>query len=96
MPDVNQYTVGPKELVELIIKASGIHEGRWALMANLGMGVGNFGPTPDDVAPGVVVSIQSVGITRETAAAPQPPSITVDAAEVNPQPKSSKGPKKGR
>jgi hypothetical protein len=82
MPEANQYTLSHKELVELIIKQCGIHEGRWVLMANLGFAAGNFGPSNDQMSPGAVVSITQLGISRADQNAPR--EMTVDAAVVNP------------
>jgi|SRR5271163_852107 len=82
MPEPNQYTVKPRELVELIIKASGIKEGRWFLFANFGFAPGNFGPNPAQMAPGAAVIIQGIGIQREQPEALMPPEVVVDAAEL--------------
>lgn len=84
MADANQYTVTNKELVELIIRAAGVHEGKWVLMANLRFGPGNFGPSPAEMCPGAVVAVQQMGITRADAATPH--EMQVDAAVVNPRP----------
>ena len=83
MAEANQYTVTHKELVELIIKQAGVHEGKWYLMASLGFAPGNYGPTPDQLCPGTVVAIQQLGISRAEEATP--PEIQVDAAVVNPK-----------
>jgi len=82
MPEINQYTVSPRELTELIIKSANVREGRWFLMANFGFAPGNFGPAPSQLAPGVAVIIQSLGIQRELPEAKMPPEIVVDAAEL--------------
>jgi len=91
MPEINNYAVKPKELVELIVKASGVHEGRWYLAVNFGMAPGNFGPNEADVAPGMIVAVQGVFIQREDPAQPAPSAIVVDAAEVNPAPDAKRG-----
>jgi hypothetical protein len=85
MPEVNQYLFNHKELLELMIKRAGVHEGRWMVMANLGFSPGNFGPTPDQMSPGAAVVVMQMGIQR--ALAETPPEMTVDAAVVNPDPK---------
>jgi hypothetical protein len=85
MPEVNNYSVTLKELAGLIVKASGVHEGRWFLAINFGMGPGNFGPTPEQLLPGMVLAVQGVFIQREDPANPLP-GITVDAGEINPEP----------
>jgi hypothetical protein len=82
MPEVNQYLFTNKELLALLIKQADIHEGKWMLMANFGFSAANFGPTPDQAAPGAVVAILSMGVQRATPDAL--PAMIVDAAEINP------------
>jgi hypothetical protein len=84
MAEANQFTWTHKELVTLLVKAAGIHEGRWWLMLNFGMGPGNFGPSDDQVAPGMVIAIGNIGIQRELPGQKAPSALVVDAAEVNP------------
>lgn len=88
MADVNQYTVPHRELLELIIKHLDIHDGQWNLMLGLGVGSGNFGPAPDQTFPGVMVTVNQIGIQRIGPGVTQGPgSIVVDAAKVNPRKK---------
>ncbi len=82
MPTANQYALTHKELTELIIKQAGVHEGKWILMLSFGFTAGNFGPTEDDVLPGGVAIVQSVGIQRVEVDSPS--GLIVDAAKVNP------------
>ena len=82
MPEVNQYAFGHKELVELLIKKAGVHEGRWVLMAGFGFSAGNFGPSADQMSPGAIVAITQLGIQRAQADTPE--GMGVDAAVVNP------------
>lgn len=84
MPDATNYKFKPKELLEMMIKAAGVHEGRWSLSADFGLGPGTFGPSPEEAAPGMAIIIQSLGIQREASDAV---GLTVDAAEANPLPK---------
>jgi hypothetical protein len=89
MAEANQFTVTHKQLVELIIKDAGIHEGRWFLMVNFGLAPGSYGPTPEQAVPGIVVGIQQLGIQRETGESKAAlGGVVVDAAEVNPKPSS--------
>src|SRR6266851_3077571 len=85
MPEATQYTFNHKELITLMVKAMGIHEGRWMLMVSYGMGPGNFGPSADQLAPGMIVAVTGLGIQREESGAPaSPEALVIDAAEVNP------------
>src|SRR5271169_4588225 len=82
MPEANQYLFSNKELLELLIKQAGVHDGRWVLMTNFGIGPGNFGASPEQVAPGVAVVINQMGIQRAPLETPEASSL--DAAVVNP------------
>jgi hypothetical protein len=82
MPEVNQYLFPHKELLEMLIKRAGVHEGKWGLIANLGFTPGNFGPSPEQMNPGAAVLILQMGIQK---AGPEiPDSLSMDAASVNP------------
>jgi hypothetical protein len=88
MPEANQIMFTHRERLELLVRQAGVHEGKWAIMANFGFSPGNFGPAPDQMAPGTVVVVLQMGIQRATAGTPEP--MTVDAAVINPAPKTSK------
>lgn len=88
MPEPNQFTWTHKELVTLLVKHAGIHEGRWWLLMNIGMGGGNFGPSEDQVGPGAFMAVKNVGIQREMPDTKAPSGLVVDAAEVNPAPRA--------
>jgi antitoxin HicB len=92
MPEANQFTWTHKELATLLIKAAGIHEGRWFLMMDFGMSAGNFGPSDDQVSPGAITAVTRVGIQREPLEQKAPSSLVVDAAEVNPASKPEGSP----
>jgi hypothetical protein len=80
MPEANQYMSSPRELTELLIKSSGIREGRWFLVATFGFAPGNFGPTPAQLAPGAAVVVQGIGIQREGPGIPE--EMLVDASKL--------------
>ncbi|TKB19765.1 MAG: hypothetical protein E5V75_06305 [Mesorhizobium sp.] len=83
MPDVETYSFSHKELLQLMIEASNVHEGEWQLQVNFGFTAGNFGPSENDVLPGAIAVISQIGITRAKADAPK--SLVLDAAKVNPR-----------
>ena len=90
MPEASQFILGHRELLELLIKHSKVHDGRWMLMANFAIAPGNYGPSPDQVVPGVAIALQKIGIQR---ADPKTPiEMTLDASDVNPPPKARKAP----
>lgn len=90
MATPTQFMLTNKELLALLIRHAGVHEGRWLLSMTFGYGPGNFGPTPESVSPGVVVAVNQVGIQREPADGPPiPDGMVLDASQVNPPSKGS-------
>jgi hypothetical protein len=87
VPEISQYTFKYTEVIEALIKKAGLHEGKWQLIMNFGLGGANVGPNPEDVVPGAVVAVTGVALTK--AMPDSPPALTLDAAEVNPAPSSS-------
>ncbi len=82
MPEVNNYSFGIRELTELLVKTSGVQEGRWVLAVNFGFIPSNFITAPDVASPGLSVIVQSVGIQRENPPGSAPKGAVVDAAEI--------------
>lgn len=83
MPEANQYMFNHRELTTLLIKEAGLHEGRWIVSLNFGLSGGNFGPTPEQMAPGAVLAVLQVGIQRALPETPE--GMVVDASKVNPE-----------
>jgi hypothetical protein len=83
MATANQYIVSNKELLDLLIRETKVEEGRWMLMASFNITPANVGPTQEQSAPGLAISINHVGIQR--AQPDTPAEITADAAVVNPR-----------
>jgi len=82
MPEASQITFSNKELLELLIKKAGVHDGRWILMTNFGIAPGNYGLTPEQVAPGCAVIVNQMGIQKAQKDTPE--AMSLDAAVVNP------------
>jgi hypothetical protein len=55
MAEPTQFMLTHKQLVELIVKDAGLHDGHWMLSINFGLAPGNFGPNEDTLSPGAVV-----------------------------------------
>jgi hypothetical protein len=90
MPEASQYVFAHKELVELMIKKVGLHEGKWMISITFGFGVLNAGPSAEQIMPTGFVGVQTIGLIK---AQPDSPEIlTVDAAAVNPVASSEKKP----
>ena len=88
MPEINQYLLNNKELLALIIKETGCHEGKWMLMASFGIAPGNYGPSLAEAGPGVAVAISKIGIQRADSHTPE--EATLDASVINPPHKAPK------
>lgn len=73
-----------KDLTALLIKHYGLHEGNFDLLIEFQIGMGAFGPTPDMQAPGAMIGVSKMGLARSAQIGP----LSVDAAVVNPPPKS--------
>ena len=75
-------TTTNRELVILLIKNHGIHEGHWILSAMLTFATLNIGQTADgsDALPAGVVALNGVRIEQ----VPEPLPFSVNDAEVNP------------
>jgi hypothetical protein len=82
MAEATQYIFSHQEIVSLLVKQQGLHEGLWQLSLNVGFGAANLGPNPSELNPSVIVQIGGIGIQRTT----ERNGLTVDAAEVNPEP----------
>jgi len=85
-----QITYRHRDLVALMLKAQGIHEGHWMLTVTFGFtainvdSVGTPGDEPKvgaDVFPAAVIPITSIGITRKE----KPEGPCFNAAELNPR-----------
>ncbi|MGI8543350.1 MAG: hypothetical protein ACR2MD_07695 [Aridibacter sp.] len=77
-----------KEIVECLIKEKNIHEGIWGISIGFDFGAANVmkPDEEDNFMPAAIVPITGIGIERMD----EESNLTVDAAEVNPKPKSKK------
>jgi hypothetical protein len=85
MADPTQYTFSHRELVEILIRNQGLHQGIWAASFQLGMGNTQV-PSPSgggDTLPAIVVTIFGVGLQKADKEGPS----ALDAAKVNPKKK---------
>ena len=84
MPEISQYMFKHKEIIEALVKAAGLHEGRWQLIMTFSFAATNMGPNEAETVPGAAVAVTAIGLTKATENSP--PALTVDAAVVNPGP----------
>ncbi len=87
MVETTKFIYSNKELVVMMLKDQGIHEGNWVLAANLSFTAMNVGQLPDgsDASPAGVVAVTGVLIERVPESLP----FSVNAAEANPKPKKA-------
>jgi hypothetical protein len=86
MPETRQVTFTYQELAEILVKQQDIHEGLWGVYFELGIGGGNVSTPDGNFVPAAVVPMQRVGIQKVDE---EIQGLTVDAAVVNPAPKSA-------
>jgi hypothetical protein len=80
MPETNQLIFTFKELAALLVKASNVHEGIWAIFVNFGIQANNVGPNENELRPAAIIPILQLGlikVDKET-------NLSVDAAKINP------------
>ena len=53
-----------QEVVTLLIKHHGFHEGTFDLLLEYQVGMGAFGPSPEKMTPGVMIGLSKFGLTR--------------------------------
>lgn len=82
-PQIITFTY--KEIVKVLLKHQGIHEGLWVLTAQFALqaGMTKVGPGEEDVVIAAIIPMMKIGIQKQD----KPNPLTVDAAEVNPPPK---------
>jgi hypothetical protein len=86
MAEATQYVFDHKEVVEALVKKQNIHEGIWGIYIEFGLAAININSGADGktVTPSAIAGVQKIGIQRF----PEPNNLTVDAAVVNPAPKT--------
>ena len=83
MAEPDRYVFTYTEIVEALIKKQGLHEGRWAIYMEFGIGGANAGPSEEQAVPAAIVPVLKVGLQRVPADSTIPGAT--DAAVVNPQ-----------
>lgn len=83
MAEIAQILYTNKELLVMLLKDQGTHEGNWVLGAKFNFSAMNIGQMQDgsDVAPAGVVGLNGLILER----VPEPLPFSVNAAEVNPK-----------
>jgi len=83
MAEISQISYTKKDLLILLLKNQGVHEGHWVLGVKFRFTAMNIGQLPDgsDASPASVAAIETIHIER----VPEPLPFSVNAAEVNPK-----------
>lgn len=91
MAETTEINFSHQEIVEMLIRQQGIHEGIWQLSIRFNFAAISAGPSPTEVSPTAIVSVAQIGLHRTDKES----NIAVDAGKVNPkaQAKPTKGPK---
>lgn len=71
-----------RDLVAILLKHHGIHDGLFDLAVEFQIGVGAVGPDAASSAPGVAIGVRRIGLVAAMQCGPN----TVNAAEANPFP----------
>ncbi|MBU0592443.1 MAG: hypothetical protein K8H84_03315 [Sulfuricella denitrificans] len=67
-----------REITEILVKESKLHEGLFNLVIEFQVGVGAVGPTSDALLPGAMVGVSKIGLIASDKLGPN----TVDAAKL--------------
>lgn len=83
MTETDRISFSYQEVVELLVKQKGIHEGIWAISFRFDLGAGNVAKQGEanSFIPAAIVPITEIGIQRVDELS----NLTVDASKVNPQ-----------
>ena len=71
-----------QDLTIILIKHYGHHEGFYEVGVQFNITVGSVGPDANQVAPGAIVTVGGIGLSR----CPQSNPMCIDASQVNPAP----------
>lgn len=81
MPETSQIVFSHREIVELMLKQQGIHEGIWGLFIKFALNASNVGPSQNELIPAAIVGVIEMGLQKFE----QESNIALDAAKVNPR-----------
>jgi hypothetical protein len=84
MAEISQLFFTYKEVAEALVKQHGLHEGVWSVAINFGLKATNIGESQTDLKPAAIIPILAIGLQK----AEKETNLTVDAAKVNPRPKT--------
>ena len=89
MAETTQHIFSFKELLGLMVKDKGIHQGHWALHVKFGLTAVNVKGgmnTSDPLLPTAIIPLIEIGIQEIK----EPHELSVDASRINPSPRRKK------
>jgi hypothetical protein len=81
MAEAALYTFQLSEVTSTLIKAQGIKEGSWVVGFDFAVAAANAGPSPTEIKPSMILSVNNLTLVRVKEGEPVPP-FAVDAAKV--------------
>jgi hypothetical protein len=81
MAEVTQIAFKHAEIVELLLKKQGIHDGIWGLFIKFGLGASNVGATETELNPAAIIPVLEIGLQKFEKVT----NLSVDATKVNPR-----------
>ena len=89
----SSFIFSHKEVAEALVKQQDLHHGIWGLYIEFGIGATNIKqPGSEDLTPAAIVPVVKVGIQKFE----EENNLTVDAAKVNPLPRTTSKKKRER
>jgi hypothetical protein len=85
MAEPTQYTFRLSEIAELMLRSSGIHDGKWVVGMEFSVVVGPVGLKTDEAYPGAIVTANKLMLSAVVEGQQQPPNLVFDAAVLNPK-----------
>ncbi len=77
-PQPVQPPLSLKEIGKLLVEHYELKEGKYELLLEFSIGMGNVGPTPETRVPGAMVGVSKIGLVKTEKDGP----LTINAAEL--------------
>ncbi|MCI5223102.1 MAG: hypothetical protein D3924_10610 [Candidatus Electrothrix sp. AR4] len=73
-----EHPLSLKEIGKLLVEHYELKEGKYELLLEFSIGIGNVGPTPENTLPGAMVGVNKIGLVKTEKDGP----LTINAAEL--------------
>ncbi len=81
MGEATQISFKHIEVVEMLIKKQGLHDGIWGLFIKFGLGATNVGNSEAELVPAAIITVMEIGLQKFEKVT----NLSLDAAVVNPE-----------